>query len=78
MKHLKVFTSPTCAPCKVLKPMLADLKMLVVEVDIEASPSIAAMHHVRTVPTLKLYDDDMLVKSHTGACTKQFLQEFVS
>ena len=77
MKHLKVFTTQTCGPCKSLKPLLADLPIQVVEVDIDAQPTVAALHHIRSVPTLKFYDDSTLVRTHVGSCTKQFLLDFI-
>ena len=77
MKHLKVFTTKTCGPCKSLKPLLADLPIKVVEVDIDAQPAVAGMHQIRSVPTLKFYDDSTLVRTHVGSCTKQFLLDFI-
>lgn len=79
--HLKVFTAPWCAPCKAMKPALEELArdgLLVVEIDVDADFATAAMHRVRSVPTLKLYSEDQLIKSHCGAMTPQQLKEFTT
>ena len=51
--------------------------MLVAKIDIDANPAIAAMHGVRGVPTFKLYDDDKLVRTHTGAMSLGQLETFI-
>ncbi len=77
MKYLQVFTSPTCAPCKAMKPLLSNLGIPVKEVDIEADPASAARHRIRSVPTLKVYEDDCLIRTHAGALSRKALEEFV-
>ena len=77
MRHLKVFTSKTCGPCKALSPMLADLNILVVKVDVQEQAAVAEMHGIRQVPVLKLYDDFTLIGTRYGLQTKQQLEEFI-
>lgn len=80
MIHLKVFTAPWCAPCKAMQPHLEAIERsgtLVVKIDIDEQSGVAAIHSVRSVPTLKLYKDDQLMKTATGAMTLAKLQEFV-
>lgn len=80
MTHLKVFTAPWCNPCKSMKPALDELSkqgVLVVQVDVDEQKDLAAIHNVRSVPTLKLYKDAELVAVKTGAMTLAQLQEFV-
>lgn len=79
--HLKVFTAPWCAPCKSMKPALEKLArdgLLIAEVDVDADFATAAMHRVRSVPTLKFYQDGQLVRSHSGAMTLEQLKEFTT
>lgn len=53
--------SPTCAPCRVLAPILADLAadfaadITLCKVDVEAEPALHERLHIRGVPTLALY-----------------------
>ena len=77
MRHLKVFTAKWCGPCNSLKPHLKDLDITVVEIDVDEQKSLAAIHSVRGIPALKLYEDDKLLRTKTGAMTKQQLLDFV-
>lgn len=81
MTNLKVFSAPWCGPCKSMEPHLQELANrghLITKIDIDAQPTIAAMHGVRGVPTLKLYKDDQLLRSHTGAMSLGQLETFVT
>lgn len=61
MKKLVMFTSPTCMPCKIVKPTLDRLveeRGYVVEtVDIFASPDLASDFGVMATPTFILTDE---------------------
>lgn len=81
MIHLKVFSAPWCAPCKSMEPALKELAsrgLTITKVDIEAEKAVAAMHGIRSVPTLKLYSEDKLVGQHTGAMTLTQLEAFLA
>ena len=58
---LVVYTSPTCGPCRRLKPMLAALgesyggAVHVVEIDIERDPEIAEASDVTGTPTVQIF-----------------------
>lgn len=77
MKILKVFTSKNCVPCKVMKPLLKDLDMVVVEIDIDEYPNLAAQNSVRSVPTLKLFENNSILRTKVGGMTRTQLVEFV-
>lgn len=54
-KTIILFTTPTCAACKTLKPYLAEAKakgVKIKEVDLEANPKDAARNGISTVPTM--------------------------
>ena len=77
MRILKVFTSKTCAPCKVMKPLIKDLDMAVVEIDIDDAPELAARNAVRSVPTLKLFENNDLLRTSVGSMSRTQLLDFV-
>ena len=80
MIHLKVFSAQRCPPCRALAPLLdtlAEKGVTVVKVDIDEQPAVAAMHGIRGIPALKLYDDDKLVRSHVGGLNLAQLENFV-
>ena len=81
MIHLKVFSAPWCAPCKALAPLVEQLalkgEVTVVKINIDEQPAVAAMHGVRGIPTMKLYNEDKLIKTHTGGLNLAQLEAFV-
>ena len=72
------FFGPSCAPCKLLAPVLDDLAasqdaMSIVKVDVDASPDIARAYGVRSIPVLKVFVDGAVVKTIIGAKPKSIL-----
>lgn len=78
MKSLTVFTSPSCAPCAAVKPLLSELSIPVRIVDVMERPQLAALYRVRSVPTFVLLDDDTVLKSTLGLSTLKALNEFIA
>ena len=81
MIHLKVFSISWCKPCKAIEPALqelADRGLTIVKVDVEKQKAIAEMHGVRGVPTLKFYNEDKLIRQHTGALSLGQLEAFIA
>ena len=70
--QILLFTSPTCGPCKTLKPVLANLQaMHKFQITVyEASPSTQAKfveHSIRTVPTVICIKEDGSEHMFSGA-----------
>jgi len=74
MKEVIVFTSPTCAPCKQLKPELEfqskhrDFPMRVVEMKFENQEEFAK-YGVRNVPTVVCHDGEQEIGRFIGGMT---------
>ena len=80
MTQLKVFSAPWCGPCKTMEPALKTLLargVQITKIDVEVDPVTAAKHGVRSVPTIKVYHGNDLLKSHTGAMTLGQLESFI-
>ncbi len=76
MRILKVFTSKNKA-CQELKAKLADLPVAMLLVDVDSNQEYTTLNFVSSVPTLKLFDNERLVRTHSGEISQQELQEFL-
>lgn len=80
---IKKFGAEWCAPCKMLEPILEDLKQsnpnLTVEaIDVDNEPEIAAQSHVRGLPTLIFLKEGQEVNRLVGATTKRAIEEVLN
>ncbi len=50
------FTAPWCRPCKAIEPILDQLPLAVVALDIDENPNVASRYGVLTLPTVMLFD----------------------
>lgn len=69
------FTAPWCAPCRMLVPIIEQLKTEISEVewetiDVDENPEAAAEKGVRSVPTVMIYNEDALVETIVGVVGK--------
>lgn len=60
-----------------MKPLIKDLDMAVVEIDIDDAPELAARNAVRSVPTLKLFENNDLLRTSVGGLSRTQLLDFV-
>ena len=60
-----------------MKPLIKDLDMAVVEIDIDDAPELAARNAVRSVPTLKLFENNDLLRTSVGSMSRTQLLDFV-
>lgn len=77
------YVSPTCGPCRTLKPILDkvvdeyDGKIHFVEIDIEADPEIAKSAQVIGTPTIQFFKDKELVKELKGVKQKSEFRQVI-
>ncbi|XP_078435572.1 NADPH-dependent thioredoxin reductase C [Wolffia australiana] len=78
-----LYTSPTCGPCRTLKPILSkvideyDQNVHFVEIDIEEDPEIAEAAGIMGTPCVQFYKTKEMLKSVSGVKMKKEYREFI-
>lgn len=79
--EIKMFTSPTCGPCKMMKPIVEKVasnggytlsKHCIVE-----NPELAAAEEVSFVPTVKIYKDGELKETFIGIKSEKMITDCI-
>jgi thioredoxin 1 len=70
------FSSKTCGPCRALAPVFRELEDMTLDatfisIDVEEKPSIAQLYSIRTVPTVIIEKDNVLIEKFVGVQSKQ-------
>ncbi len=77
------FWAEWCGPCKMISPVVEEIaveykdKLSVVKVNVDENSGVAAMFHVRSIPTLMLFVDGKVVDTVTGAMPKPALLKYL-
>lgn len=67
------FFATWCGPCKMMHPVLEDLKqqmgdtIRIIKIDVDKNQSVAQMFNVRSVPTLLLFREGQVLWRQSGA-----------
>ena len=73
------FWADWCGPCKVLAPTLERLDVEleghvnIVKVDTDANPELPKAYHIRSIPTVLIFNKGEVVDQLVGAVSKQLI-----
>lgn len=78
------FFAEWCGPCKMMKPVLEDLKrklgdkIVILKIDVDKNESMAAAFRIQSVPTLMLWKKGQIAWRQSGALPLHELEQILS
>jgi thioredoxin 1 len=78
------FSAEWCGPCKMMKPVLEQLKskmgdkIRILRVDVDDNRELAYKYSIRSVPTLMLFRDGKTLWSGVGVLTSDYLENVIN
>lgn len=78
------FSAEWCGPCKMMKPVLEQLKISmgdkvrIIKIDIDRNRELAVKYNIRSVPSLMLFQDGSIKWSGVGVVSANHLANVIN
>jgi thioredoxin 1 len=76
------FWAPWCRPCLMLGPIVEELSneydnVRIGKIDVDENPETSQQLGIRSIPTILVYKDGMIVEKHVGGASKAQLKSLI-
>ncbi len=78
------FSAEWCGPCKMMKPVLEQLKrsmkdkIRIIKIDVDKNSELALKYNIRSVPSLILFQQGKIIWSGVGVKTSNYLENVIN